>query len=74
MFSPKQQLDQIQGFFEEREYKDKFSISYSQLLFNKSQLVSYELENREVKSYKKIIQKKIHILKRRFSLPGTAGW
>ena len=50
-FSAKQLIDQIQGFFGEREHKDKFSVSFSQLLFDKSQLVSYELENREFKSY-----------------------
>ena len=54
-FSAKQQLDQIQDFFGEREYRDKFPVSFSQLLFDKSQLVSYELENRKVKTYEKTI-------------------
>ena len=66
-------------FFGQREYKDKFSVSFfspaSVSLFNKSQLVSYELENHEVNSYppkKLIIQKSIHILKGRFLLSHQA--
>ena len=61
--------------FGERVYKDKFSVSFSQLLFNKSQLESYrvgKLGSQFIIKTKLIIQKSIHILKRRFLLSRQA--
>ena len=57
--------------FGECVYKDKFSVSFSQLLFNKSQLESQrvgKLRSQFIIKTKLIIQKSIHILKRRFLL------